>query len=161
MESFLSRTPRLKTPTIKRTRTTYKAEGLGNVLDWDLCGFFAAIQDHVGDTLETLSMDTANAITSVSPSKLSMDGFQRLRILKLYLHTKIHGLEVAASDGSRYLPPLTDTACICDRTVLSRIWVREACERSPDVIWRFCCCFTSPAAASQGNPSELRSGFRL
>ena len=107
------------TPCLKTLTYWHLSKGTGSQ-NWDLCQFVTAIQCQVGGHLEMLSINIGKSQSSVSPSKPSMSGFQRLQRLEIPLETVVCSLVAAALDGSEWLISDLVPASVFQISLISR-----------------------------------------
>lgn len=107
------------TPCLKTLTYWHLSKGTSSQ-NWDLCQCVTAIQCQVEGHLEMLSINIGKSQGSVSPSKPSMSGFQRLQRLEIPLETVVCSLVAAALDGSEWLISDLVPASVFQISLISR-----------------------------------------
>ncbi|KAL8830824.1 MAG: hypothetical protein Q9191_001222 [Dirinaria sp. TL-2023a] len=92
--SFLKHMKRLRT--LLYSHST-KGNGGTHNGDWDICKFLSAIEHEAGSHLEVLSVSIRDLRGSVTPGRVSMRSFQRLRKLELPLEAAMCNITAASA----------------------------------------------------------------
>ena len=99
--SFLKHTTRLRT--LRYSHSTKGSDGTRNG-DWNICKFLTAIERAAGSHLEEISVSIRELRGSITPGRVSMRGFQRLRKLELPLETPMCNITAAAASQAATTP---------------------------------------------------------